>query len=490
MGPTIAARRLSAILGAMIVRRIYDPNLAQAAYLVGCSETREALVIDPACDIDRCLSLAAQLGLRIVAVAETHVHADFVSGVCGFLAHHAVTAFVSAEGPESPWMASVATAPGARLARIRAGDSFRVGTLEFTARHTPGHTRESLSFEVEGTSNGTKLLFSGDFLFAGDVGRPDLGAFATEGLSLKEGLEKLRDSLASLDDLPLDTQVLPGHGAGSECGRSICNMPATTIGIERVINRAMRAHAEGGDFAQAVMGGAAEPPPYFARVKRLNEHGGRALAGTPEVAELAPEAFEALVQRTDVAIIDTRSWNDFLDSRLPYAISAPFERSFGPTVANYLEEDDLVALIAPRAQVAEIARVLLRVGVAPESILGFVEPAAVAELGAANFVVHGVDDISPVRAHELVERGAATVVDVRTCREFAAGHLPGATHIPYTHLRARIGDIPRDRPVLCYCRSGNRSARAAALLAREGLDALNMRGGYWPYEGRGFTVER
>lgn len=474
----------------MLVRRIYDQNLAQAAYLVGCTESREALVVDPACDIDRYTALASQLSLRIVAVAETHVHADFVSGICGFLAHHAVRAYVSAEGPDAEWMTDAAMAEGAELVRIRAGESFRVGSLTVVARHTPGHTRESLSFEVPGTRNGTKLLFSGDFLFAGDVGRPDLGAFATEGLSLKEGLEKLRDSLASLDDLPLDTQVLPGHGAGSECGRSICNMPATTIGIERVINRAMRAHAEGGDFAQAVMAGAAEPPPYFARVKKLNERGARAIAGTPAVEELSPEAFAALVQRTEVAIVDTRSWNDFLDSRLPYAISAPFERSFGPTVANYLEEDDLVALIAPRAQVAEIARVLLRVGVAPESILGFVEPSVVAELGAASFVVHGVDDISPVRAHELVAAGAATVVDVRTCREFAGGHLPGARHIPYTHLRARIAEIPRDRPVVCYCRSGNRSARAAALLAREGLEAFNMRGGYWPYEGRGFAIER
>ena len=118
------------------------------------------------------------------------------------------------------------------------------------------------------------------------------------------------------------------------------------------------------------------------------------------------------------------------------------------------------------------------------------EPRAVSALATGSFATTGVDDISPVRVHELVEGGEATVVDVRTCAEFAAGHLPGALHIPYTHLRARAGEIPRGKPVVCYCRSGNRSARASAFLAREGFTALNMRGGYWPYAGRGFAVER
>jgi rhodanese-related sulfurtransferase len=238
------------------------------------------------------------------------------------------------------------------------------------------------------------------------------------------------------------------------------------------------------------MAGASVPPPYFARVKKMNEDGVRSIAAAPAVPELAPEAFAALAQSPEIAVIDTRSWNDFLDTRLPYAISAPFERSFGPTVANYLEEDDEIVIIAPRAQVGEITRVLLRVGIAPEAIHGFVEPSAVAALSAGSFAPQGVDDISPVRAHELVEHGEALVIDVRTCREFAAGHLPGALHVPYTHLRSRLSALPRDKPVLCYCRSGNRSARAAALLAREGHVAFNIRGGYWPYQGRGYSVER
>jgi hydroxyacylglutathione hydrolase len=473
----------------MLLRRIYDEHLAQASYLVGCTATREAIVIDPSCDIDRYLALAAKESLRIVAVAETHVHADFVSGVCGFVANHAVRAYASAEGPEPAWMQRGALAAGAEIVRLGAGDSFRVGELAVTVRHTPGHTRESLTFELAGTARGTMLLFSGDFLFAGDVGRPDLGAFATEGMTLHEAVGRLRDSLATLGDLPADTQVLPGHGAGSECGKSICGLPATTLGIERVINRALRTHADWGAFTEAMLAGTTAPPPYFARVKRLNESGARAMSGLPEVRALTAEEFTARCEKPEFTVIDTRPWNDYLDTRLPYAISAPFERSFGPTVANYLEEDDRVVLIAEGAKVHEIVRVLLRVGLAPEAIEGFIEPRTVSALATGSFATTGVDEVTPVRAHELVVRGEVSVVDVRTCAEFAAGHLPGALHVPYTHLRARLAELDPTRPVLCYCRSGNRSARAAAFLARAGFSALNMRGGYWPYAGRGFAVE-
>jgi len=474
----------------MLLRRIFDPVLAQTSYLVGCDDTREAIVIDPACDIDRYVAIAAQSGHRIVAVAETHVHADFVSGLEGFVTHHPVAAYLSAEGPEPAWLAAASLVSGARVARIRAGDRFTVGKLEFAARHTPGHTRESLSFELAASHGKAHLLFSGDFLFAGDIGRPDLGAFATDGLSLAEAIDAMRASIASLDDLPAETQVLPGHGAGSECGTNICDMPATTIGIERVINRAVRAHAENGDFAGAVLQGSSVAPPYFARVKRLNEQGGRALSSPPVVRELTSDEFAARCEDPRFTVIDTRAWNDYLDARLPYSISAPFERSFGPTVANYLDEEDRIVIIAPAKMVPEIARVLLRVGVAPEAIDGFVEAATVARLATGSFATAGVDDISPVRVHEFVDAGAATVVDVRTCREFAEGHLPGALHIPFTHLRARTAEIARDKPVVCYCRSGNRSARAAAFLARHGYSAFNMRGGYWPYAGRGYAVTR
>jgi len=472
----------------MLLRRIYDGALAQAAYLVGCDRTKTAVLIDPACDIDRYLAIAAAEGLRIVAVAETHVHADFVSGVRAFVTHHPVTAYMSAEGPVQPWEREARFATGASIVRLASGDSFSVGDLCFTARHTPGHTRESLCFELA-REGSTPIIFSGDFLFAGDVGRPDLGAFATDGMSVTEAVERLRLSLSTLDDLPAGTQVLPGHGAGSECGRAICNLPATTLAIERVINRALRAHADGAGFHATVMEGSSEPPPYFSRVKRLNESGAFAHGAISAPQALSAEEFARLADREQTVVIDTRPWIDFIDLRLPRSISAPLERSFGPTVANYIEEGDAVVLVANAKDAEAASRILARVGIAPEQIAGYLSPDAVARLPISCFSSHGVDDISPVAVHAMVGRGDATVLDVRTCAEFARGHLPGAVHIPFTHLAARMREVPRDRPVVCYCRSGNRSARAAAFLARHGLTALNMKGGYWPYAGRGFAVE-
>ena len=472
----------------MLLRRIFDPSLAQAAYLVGCPTTREAIVIDPACDIDRYLAAAEAEGLRIVAVAETHLHSDFVSGLCGFLAHRAVTGYLSSEGRAPRWTAAPRLADGARLELVRAGAAFTVGSLRFTVRHTPGHSAESLSFELarEGRS---PLLFSGDFLFAGGVGRVDLGALAEGGLTVGEAVERLKESIAALEDLPSETEVLPGHGQGTECGMAICRMPATTLGIERVINRAIRAQAEGRDLGEALAAGAAAPPPYFARVRRINAEGSVAIARPPEVAPLDAARFAALLADPATVVVDTRPWHDYLDLPLPHAISAPFERSFGPTVANYLEEGDRVALVAPAGEIEAMTRVLLRVGVAPAGIAGFLEPAAVARLDDALFADESaVDEITPVAAHALVERGAVAVVDVRTAREFEQGHLPDARHIPFIELRARGAELDTAKPVLCYCRSGNRSARAAAYLASRGFTAYSMRGGYWPYAGRGFCA--
>jgi hydroxyacylglutathione hydrolase len=473
----------------MLLRRIFDSSLAQAAYLVGCPETREAIVIDPACDIDRYLAIAETDRLRIVAVAETHLHSDFVSGACGFASHHPVTVYLSSEGRAPDWTAGTRLAEGAQVATVGAGDAFGVGTLRFIVRHTPGHSAESLSFELA-RPGASPLLFSGDFLFAGGVGRVDLGSLAEGGLTVDEAVERLRGSIAALEDLPAETEVLPGHGQGTECGMAICRMPATTLGIERVINRAIRAQAEGRDLGEALAKGAAAPPPYFARVRRLNAGGSRAIARPPQVAELDAAAFAPLFADPSMIVVDTRPWHDYLDLRLPHAISAPFERSFGPTVANYLEEGDRVVLVAPRAEVEAMVRVLLRVGVAPDAIAGFVEPTTVARLDDDCFADAGaVDEIAPVAAHALVESGDAQVVDVRTAGEFAQGHLVDARHIPFIELRARADELDPDRPVLCYCRSGNRSARAAGYLASRGFTAYSMRGGYWPYAGRGYATE-
>jgi len=471
----------------MLLRRVYDDGLAQASYFVACPHSRQAILFDPARDIDRYLRDAEQAGLTIVAVAETHLHADFLSGMNAFAARHPVTAYVSGIGTLPAWVTRGPFHPEARIVTLRSGDEFRVGTLRFRARHTPGHTTESVSYEVLGEDGRAQLLVSGDFLFAGDVGRPDLGFLATGGLGVEEAAERLRQSLELLDDLPGETMVLPGHGAGSACGKVICRLPRTTLGIERLINQPLRSRADAAEFLRVLLRDQPDPPPYFGRVKRSNEVGAPILDDLPVPCEMTPEAFAEAAADPRRVVLDTRPWPRFLDKHLPGAIHAGMDPYFGPTVANYVEPDDEVLIVAPRAAVENIVRLLTRVGV--DRIVGFIEPDRFECIAEEPCACDDVEEVGARIANRHVEGGAVQVVDVRSKQEFQSSHVAGAVHIPFVQLPARIRELDSERPVLVYCRSGNRSARAGAYLARHGFRVLNLRGGFWPYAGRGFAVE-
>ncbi|MFM7799346.1 MAG: MBL fold metallo-hydrolase [Planctomycetota bacterium] len=467
----------------MIYRRIYDPALAQASYLVACDETREAVLVDPERDIDRYEREAEDAGVRIVAVAETHLHADFVSGVRAFVASRPVTAYMSGVGSRAPWTAEGPFHAGASMRFLCDGDEFRVGSLRFRARHTPGHTREALSFEFVGEQGFPIALFSGDFLFAGDVGRPDLGFLASGGMTVEESADALRRSLALLDDMPDATLVLPGHGAGSACGKMICRLPETTVGIERVINRPLRSKDDGARFVEGLLRDQPDPPPYFGRVKKANEAGPAVHGCVPSPPRLGPEAFVAASRELARVVVDTREWGAWMDGHLPGSIFAMLDPYFGPTTANYLEPGDEVLLVVDEDRVEEAVRVLYRVGI--DGFAGWIAPREFGRIDEGAFEASGCEEISPREANRRILSGALAL-DVRSKQEFANGHIAGAVHVPFIQLSARIGELDRARPVVAYCRSGNRSARACAFLRRHGFEVANLRGGYWPYAGRGF----
>jgi hydroxyacylglutathione hydrolase len=471
----------------MILRRVYDETLAQASYFVACPRTHEAILFDPARDIDRYEKDAATAGLAIVAVAETHLHADFLSGMNAFAATHPVTAYVSGLGALPAWVTKGPFHPGAKIVTVRAGDEFTVGTLRFRVRHTPGHTTESVSYEVLDADGRPQLLVSGDFLFAGDVGRPDLGFLTSGGMSVEEAAERLRTSLEMLDDLPGDTMVLPGHGAGSACGKLICRLPRTTLGIERVINNPLRSKADASEFLRVLLKDQPDPPPYFSRVKKANEEGAAILERLPQPRALSPTEFAAAASDPRRVVVDTRPWAQFLDKHWPGSISAGFDPYFGPTVANYVEPGDEVIIVAEPEKVETVVRLLARVGI--DAVHGFISPKAFDQVADEPCWQERIDEVSPCRANQCVCGGGVQVVDVRSRQEFEAGHLADAVHIPFIQLPARLGELDPARDVLIYCRSGNRSARAGAYLARRGFKVMNMRGGYWPYAGRGFATE-
>ena len=468
----------------MIYQRVYDKALAQASYLVGCPESREAVLFDPERDIDRYEREAASLGLRIVAVAETHHHADFVSGMRAFAASRPVEVMLSGMGEPPSWIAEGPFHAGARVRLLKDGEEFRIGSLRFRTRHTPGHTREALSFEFVGEQGFPIALFSGDFLFAGDIGRPDLGFLATGGMTVEESAEALRRSLALLDDMPDATVVLPGHGAGSACGKMICRLPETTVGIERVINRPLRSKDDGPRFMEGLLRDQPDPPPYFGRVKKANERGPEVHDRVPSPPRLGPEAFLEASRGLNRVTIDTREWGEWLDGHLPGSIFSMLDQYFGPTVANYVEPGDEVLLVCEPEAVDHAVRVLYRVGI--DAFVGWIAPREFAQIDEDAFEPAGCEEIWPREAHRRISGGHADVLDVRSKAEYRAGHVDGAANIPFIQLADRWRELDASRPLVVYCRSGNRSARACAYLRRRGLCVANLRGGYWPYVGRGF----
>jgi hydroxyacylglutathione hydrolase len=294
----------------MLLRHLYNDQLAQASYLIGCGATGEALVVDPNRDIDQYLALAAREGLRIVAVAETHIHADFVSGARELAARTGARLYLSAAGP-AEWQYAYAAEAGATL--VRDGDRFMIGNVRIDVWHTPGHTPEHLSFLVTDTAGADAPMgiFTGDFVFVGDVGRPDLLERATgQANTMEAGARDLFRSLQRFRSLPAWVQVWPGHGAGSACGKALGAVPQSTVGYETRFNWAF-AIADEQPFVAAVLAGQPEPPAYFARMKKINKEGPQPVGalGLPDAWQ--PERL--LSERAaGTPIIDTRPADRFV----------------------------------------------------------------------------------------------------------------------------------------------------------------------------------
>jgi hydroxyacylglutathione hydrolase len=310
----------------MFFRRFYDDQLAQASYLLGCQATGEALVVDPNRHIEPYLHAAEAEGLRVTHVTETHIHADFVSGARELAERAGARLLLSGEGGEA-WRYRYAGDAGA--ATLSDGDRFRVGRLEFAVMHTPGHTPEHLLFLVTDTAGATEPMgaLTGDFVFVGDVGRPDLlERAAHQAGTAAASARQLFHSLRRLAPLPDWLQLWPGHGAGSACGKALGAVPQTTLGYERRFNWAFGIDDEE-EFVRAVLAGQPEPPPYFAQMKRINRDGPRVLG-----ALVAPPRIDAAgvarVLASGGVVVDTRPAREFLGRAIPGTMNIPAGRAF------------------------------------------------------------------------------------------------------------------------------------------------------------------
>ena len=465
----------------MLVRQIADSKLAQFAYLIGCPRTGEAIVIDPERDVDRYFDLAARHKLRIVAAADTHIHADYLSGLRE-IAARGVFVYASKEGgPEWQYEWLIHGEYPHRLLGHR--DQFSVGYVEFVAVHTPGHTPEHLSYLVRDAGGGAKdfvALASGDFVFVGDVGRPDLLERAAGMVGMME--PSARAQFASIQrefrGLPEFLQVWPAHGAGSACGKSLGDVPTSTVGYELRTNRSIHAAVDEQTFVDFILAGQPEPPLYFARMKRDNRRGPTLLAALPsppllQVADLAP-----LEHRRDIAVLDTRSRQAFFDGHLAGALLTELDYQFCSIAGSYVPEGTPIYLVVDQSRLDEAVRALIRVGL--DHVVGYFTPEILADYGRQGDL-RQTATIDMAQFEDQRALGRAHVLDVRSAAEFEAGHVPGALHVPHTRIPVNVDTLPTDKPLLVYCNSGARAAAAVSMLQRLGFTAIDVNDNFANY---------
>ena len=475
----------------MLLRRFYDAKLAQASYLIACGRSGEAIVIDPNRDAEQYVRAAESEGVRIAFVTETHIHADFVSGSRELAARTGARLHLSGEGG-TDWSYDFATADGAVL--LHDGDTIEVGNVGLSVMHTPGHTPEHLTFLVtdRAAADAPMGAITGDFVFVGDVGRPDLleRAAKVQG-SMRAGARSLYASLKRFAALPDWLQIWPGHGSGSACGKGISAVPHSSLGYERRFNWAFAVDDED-DFVRQVLEGQPDPPAYFAEMKRVNRLGPRLLGGLERPMRLEAADVVSVVS-SGATLVDTRSTSAFAARHLPGTINIPLGKSFSTYAGSVLPYDErkLHLLIddnvAERAD--EAARDLALIGL--DRIAGYFGVDALAAWGHDGRAFASVPQVDAPELATMISRGGVQVIDVRGSNEWEAGHLPAAPNIPLAVLRARVAEIRRDQPVVVQCQSGTRSAIAASLLRADGVEnVVNLRGGFSAWREAGLPVER
>jgi hydroxyacylglutathione hydrolase len=472
----------------MFFRRFYDEGLAQASYLVGCDMSGEAVVIDASRDIAQYLSVAAAERLRISRVVETHIHADFVSGSRDLAQHTGAVHLLSAEGGRD-WQYGFAASDRATL--LHNGDSFHAGRVRFDVLHTPGHTPEHLAFLVTdtATSDHPVGLLSGDCLFVGDVGRPDLLEKAAKvANTMEDSAHALFRSLCRLRELPDFVQLWPGHGAGSACGKSLGALPQSTIGYERIANWGMTTTDEDA-FVAEVLAGQPEPPAYFAEMKRINRDGPPFLREWPQPAQLDARRLSGVLAERGV-VVDMRPTESFGDGHAPGTLNIPLSKAFATWAGTLLPYDgDLYLIAATQGDATRAAREMAKIGL--DRVAGWFAAESLVAWADAGGEVERVTQTSSAGIAARITSGEVTVVDVRRASEWAHGHLPGALHIPLSELAGRLGEIPRGQAVVVQCQGGSRSAMAASLLLSHGIrDVINLRGGYEEWRREALPIAR
>jgi len=459
----------------VIVKRLFEPLIAQNSYLIGCAAAGEAIVIDANRDVQRYIEAAQASNLLITDVTETHIHADFVSG-SRELAHRTGARLCLSDEGDADWKYRFD-----HDRRLKHGDRMTIGNVAIDVLHTPGHTPEHLTFLVTDAAVADRPIaaITGDFVFVGDVGRPDLLEKAAKiAGTMESGARTLWKSLQQFQQYPDWLQIWPGHGAGSSCGKGISAVPHSTLGYERRFNWAFTAKDED-SFVTNVLSGQPDPPPYFAIMKRLNKEGppigpgagsrepgtGSREPGTaPPLADLAKHAL----------VIDTRPAEEFAKGHVAGTLNIPLNGSFITWAGWLIPYDRDFYLVTDR--IDDVRGALALIGL--DRIGGVFPPAA----------AKGDEQVLQVSADDLKKRlpsNGVVVVDVRNDPEWNEGHIAGAIHIPLGHLAQRVNELPPSDNIVVHCQGGGRSSIAASLLQKLGRkNVANLTGGYKAWKAR------
>lgn len=458
----------------MLLEQFYLACLSQASYLVADAQSRRAVVVDPRRDIEEYLRYAADHELTIELVLLTHVHADFVPGFSELAARTGATVAIGAEAPVDFPVRRLVDGEWLHLGDPRTGTALRVIA-------TPGHTPESVTYAVfeHGQDSAPSAILTGDTLFIGDVGRPDL--LGAVGQTPEDMARQLYRSLHTrLLDLPDGVLVYPGHGAGSACGKALSTETVSTMGEQRSSNYAL-APMDVEDFVRVVTEGLGEPPSYFAAEVALNRAGHEPLDTTFEPPSFAPA--EAVARgENGWLLLDVRDEQEFAAGHLRGSINVGLSGRFAEYAAAIAEPGQAIVVVGDPEQAREARLRLARVGL--DSVAG-----AVTDLGglaAESHLTAPASRVTAVGAAALLASGAGLqVIDVRGPGEHADGALPGAVNLPLPRLRSLLDQIDRDLPVLVHCAGGYRSSVAASLLRARGYDDVtDLIGGYTAWTER------
>lgn len=451
--------------------QIYDEGVSQYAYLIGSDKTREAIIIDPQRDIHEYLSLAEKKNLKIVAATETHIHADFLSGMQEFLARTPVKSYLSGHGKGQGWGYDWAK-DNMNIEFVKDGDRITVGDIHLDVVHTPGHTPEHITFLVTEGDNPLPLgAVTGDFIFAGDLGRPDLleRAAKLEG-EMKKGAASLYKTAQMFKNKPDSLMIWPGHGAGSACGKSLGNIPYSTWGMKNAPVRLQIDKEE--EFSDYITSAQKEPPLYFARMKHHNNKGMRLLDTQKRFSSLSALEFSQKLSRSEnMLVIDTRTDRAAaMGQRVAGSFYAPFP-SLSMAVGSMIEDTEQEIILIIDEDNAETARRrLLNIGY--DYVTAYITP----ETLALYFENYGTPEKLAVTdfpaINDDLKAGRLGVVDVRSIGEYEEAHIEHAIHAPYTRFPEFIESLPENETLYVHCGSGARASIVVSYLAMRGYKVV------------------